>query len=352
MSRILVIEDEADLRAGLVTALTFEGYDTLEASDGEQGIDRAKQQRPDLIICDILMPKRSGYGVLVELRHDARTAMIPFIFLTAMSAARDMEDGIQLGADAYITKPFDIAKLMPLVADMLARRQSEPARSLTHIRVGLAHALPPELHAPLTAILGFAGLLAHSGPDALSRPADVQAARLALYHHAHRLQRAMGNVLLYYELRLLQYDPEMRNAWLLPGQETDEATLTGAVRRKAEEFGRGEDVDLHIRDAPFPVSPGLFLKLVEELLDNAFQFSRSGTPVVCEAWRTAEAVTLNVTDRGCGMPGGQKAVPEGAAGRGLAICRLLARLYQGTLALRSHPGEGTTVTVTLYTTTE
>ena len=83
MSKILIIEDSAEVRERIVTSLTFEGFDVVDAQDGEAGLRVAREAEPDLIICDILMPKLDGHATLNELRKDSSTAGIPFIFLSA-----------------------------------------------------------------------------------------------------------------------------------------------------------------------------------------------------------------------------------------------------------------------------
>jgi len=115
LATLLVIEDEAPLRANLVRLLTAEGYQVITAADGDEGIRRARADRPDLVICDILMPLVDGYGVLATLRSQPETAATPFIFLTASADKDDLERGLQSGANDYVTKPFKIADLLAAI---------------------------------------------------------------------------------------------------------------------------------------------------------------------------------------------------------------------------------------------
>jgi len=112
---VLVIEDEAPLRANLVRILSAEGYRVVTAADGDEGIAKVLEARPDLVICDILMPKLDGYGVLAALRARPETAGLPFIFLTASADKDDLARGLQSGANEYVTKPFKIADLLAAV---------------------------------------------------------------------------------------------------------------------------------------------------------------------------------------------------------------------------------------------
>jgi len=115
MATLLVIEDEAPLRANLVRLLSAEGYRVIAAADGNEGIRRVREGRPDLVICDILMPLVDGFGVLASLRSQPETAAIPFIFLTASADKEDLARGLRSGANDYVTKPFKAADLLAAV---------------------------------------------------------------------------------------------------------------------------------------------------------------------------------------------------------------------------------------------
>jgi CheY-like chemotaxis protein len=118
---VLVIEDEAPLRANLVRLLSAEGYQVVAAADGDEGVRRVRESRPDAVICDILMPRLDGFGVLAALRSRPETAAIPFIFLTASADKVDLARGLQSGANEYVTKPFKIAELLAAVKRLLPR---------------------------------------------------------------------------------------------------------------------------------------------------------------------------------------------------------------------------------------
>lgn len=112
METILVIEDQEDIRSIIVEMLTEENYNVLDAENGQVGIQLLQAEVPDLIICDIAMPKVDGYEVVTWSRENPETESIPFIFLTAKAAQVDIRQGIELGADDYLTKPFTRAELL------------------------------------------------------------------------------------------------------------------------------------------------------------------------------------------------------------------------------------------------
>ncbi len=120
---ILVIEDAPTVRDKILTVLDFEGFDAMGAPDGLEGVELAQQHKPDLIICDVMMPRLDGYGTLAELQKNPETAAIPFIFLTAKADRGNMRQGMDLGADDYLTKPFTVPELISAVNARLGRRE-------------------------------------------------------------------------------------------------------------------------------------------------------------------------------------------------------------------------------------
>lgn len=120
MSRILVIEDEITIRDGILDILTFEDFDVLGAENGIVGVQLAKEHKPDMIICDLIMPELDGYGVITAIRNDPDMQDIPFVFLSAKSSKSDIEKGLALGANAYLTKPFNPNDLLTAIRTHLA----------------------------------------------------------------------------------------------------------------------------------------------------------------------------------------------------------------------------------------
>jgi EAL domain-containing protein (putative c-di-GMP-specific phosphodiesterase class I) len=122
MTKILVIEDEESVRENLLDLLEAENFETLTAENGLIGINLALSFMPDLILCDMMMPEMDGLGVLTAVRQDPATATIPFIFLTAKSAHADFRQGMDMGADDYLTKPFTRSELLRAIMNRLERQ--------------------------------------------------------------------------------------------------------------------------------------------------------------------------------------------------------------------------------------
>ncbi len=123
MTKILVIEDEQYTRENLATILEMEGYQAVTAPDGESGVAAALRESPDLILCDVTMPKLDGYGVLAALHKESRTRSVPFIFLTARGDRPDVRTGMNLGADDYLTKPASAEEVLAAIESRLIRHQ-------------------------------------------------------------------------------------------------------------------------------------------------------------------------------------------------------------------------------------
>ena len=119
MPKILVIEDDENIRESLVELLEMKSYVLLSADNGVQGLEKAKSEKPDLILCDVMMPGLNGYEVIEAVRRTAELSRVPFVFLSAKAMENDVERGIQLGANIYLTKPFRAQELFSVVDQLL-----------------------------------------------------------------------------------------------------------------------------------------------------------------------------------------------------------------------------------------
>jgi two-component system alkaline phosphatase synthesis response regulator PhoP len=121
VTKVLVIDDEAPIRLLCRVNLEAEKMDVIEAPDGPSGLERAREQRPDVVLLDVMMPGLDGWRVAEHLLEDERTSEIPIIFLTARAEFRDRARGLDIGGVDYVTKPFNPLELAPLVRELLAR---------------------------------------------------------------------------------------------------------------------------------------------------------------------------------------------------------------------------------------
>lgn len=361
MTKVLVIEDEAHLRENIVSILSFEGFDTLAAADGAIGIDLARKQVPDLILCDIMMPHLDGYGVLVALRSEPATSMIPIIFLTAKAGRDDFRYGMALGADDYVTKPFTPDELLDTIHTRLERQrllEQDYRHTLETMRLATGLALPLDLQAPLNSVLGNAGRLVVDAP-VLARD-QIEALAGTVLDATRDLHRRIENYLLFAQLEIIRLDPTRvivlrNNRFQWPGVLIEET-----ARAEAARWGREADLEVTAADASVSVTRENLAKIVQEVVDNALKFSATGTPVQVRGGVEGDTYALHVTDGGCGIA--QETVhyvmnpPDFLTriltlrdhpGLGLVIVQHLVQAHKGHLTLTGTPGQGTHVCAAL-----
>lgn len=361
MPKILVIEDELALLEEVLDILWFEDFEAIGAENGLDGVEKARQFLPDLIICDIMMPKLDGYGVLEELRAQPETGAIPFIFLTALADHSDRRKGMNLGADDFLTKPFSNDELLTAIRTRLDKQAAFDAvyqDRLDTLRQQVLLALPHELRTPLTGILGYAEILTIEGAG-MSNEQVVETG-----HHirrsALRLCRLVENYLMYIQLGVIGEDQETIEL-LLQGKTPQPANvIEQQAALVAHRVAREADLRLFSADVPtVQIFPDYLKKIVEELVDNAFKFSRPGTLVTVTTAVDHEHYLLTVSDHGRGMKPEQiasvgaymqferKLHEQQGSGMGLIIAQRLAEIHRGALHLESCCDQGTTVRVML-----
>ena len=355
MKKILVVEDEQDIREDILKMLGYEGFEAIGAENGRAGVLLARQQHPDLIICDIIMPGLNGYQVLSILRGIPATMTIPFIFLTAKATRDDMRKGMRLGADDYLSKPFTISELLAAIQARL-ERQKTMSNQLDDLRLSLGVIMPSEIRNALTGILGFADFL--KTPEMLPSLGEVAEIGKVIFESGEQLQRLVENYLIYTELKILQYKHEDSSAWLSKELIEAEEFIAFFSRYKSKRCHRAHDLSLQLDRATISFSSKTLQKILIELLDNAFKFSEPGQGVRVVSTINEQEFSLHVFDEGRGMTQEQILHIERftyfeenwyeqqqGSGMGLIIAQLLAGICGGKLTIVSKSGVGTKVTV-------
>ena len=356
MKKILVIDDEEWLREMVQMALRQRGYDVVEAENGSVGIEKARKELPDLILCDVNMEKVNGYLTLSSLRNEPTTAAIPFILMTGLADNAGMRHGMELGADDYLPKPFTIDGLYAAVDARLKKAQTvraEAERKLANLRDNISMMLPHELRTPLNGILAYGEIL--QSDAAALQPAEITEMGQVIHDCGRRLERLVENFLIYSQLELWAADPQKLNL-LRRTQTADSARVVEEhARKQADNAQRLADLRLDLKNLPVPMAAEYLSKVVDELVQNAFKFSKAGTTVGVTLSETPAAVVLSVVDRGRGFAAEQiphvgaymqfdrKLHEQQGSGLGLTIARRLTELHGGTLTIQSEPGAGTSV---------
>jgi signal transduction histidine kinase len=356
MHKILVIEDEESVRSNIIKLLQFENFHALGAENGYVGVQIAKEQIPDLILCDIMMPEQDGNDVRKMLSQDPVTATIPFIFVTAKADKTDVRLGMDLGADDYLTKPFTRDELLNAVFTRLKKQAAIDIKfqqKLNKLRGSITHSLPYELLIPLNQIQEVLQTLSNEY-DSIERDKILEISKEA-YTASLRLQRLSQNFLFYALIEITATDPEQVKALRERCISTTKSVIADVAIEKAKDLERQVDLQLELRDAHVPILEANLAKIVEELVDNAFKFSTPGTPVRVESMLDNNMFILSVTDQGQGMTAEQitnlgayvqferKLYEQTGSGLGLAIAKRLAELHGGELTINSIPCQKTTV---------
>lgn len=365
MTKILVIDDDLSIRNSLKEILTILSFETIIAPDSATGILLAKTDFPDLILCDIMMPNIDGYQVLKELKENSLTTNIPFIFLTAKSHFSEIREGMNMGADDYIVKPFTFKDLSRAINIRLEKKRTseiETEKKLVELRTNISSHLPHELYTPLNGIMGPAQLLAQL-PEKLSVEKIAEMGRL-IYSSAERLHNIIQNFVLYSELELITNDQE-KIAELKSKKEfcCPDYIILNSAECISNKYNRNSDLILPIIDENIRInmSESYFQIVVNQLIENAFKFSTPNSPIQISSHIDNDKMTycFSIIDSGRGMTDEQikriggymqferKKYEQQGAGLGLAIARKIVELHDGDFMIESVIGEKTIVTINL-----
>lgn len=360
--KILVIEDDASLREFMIKYfLEKQGFIVVTAENGLVGLEKARRELPDLIISDIMMPQMNGYEVLRELQREPHTAEIPFIFLTAMSNRSDVRDGMNLGADDFLIKPFMSHELLAAINkrfDKKKRLEKRANERLDRFRKDIARVLPHEFRTPLSTILGVSNILLEECGD---MPLDELQEMLTFINvSAKRLNRLIENYLLYVSLENISED-EVSDATTPMSAEL----LREQVLQYVQKHNREADLVMlpeknYQGSLSVMVSETYVGKILEEITDNACKFSPPGTPiVVTSVIDNNGCYTVTISNAGQGMTTQQiseigafvqferEIREQQGAGLGLALTKRLSEMHNGSFKVESTPNELTIVTISL-----
>ena len=354
--KILVIEDAEEVRKLIQETLILHGYTVYTADDGDTGLEQALQLRPNLILCDVQMPRMDGYDVLKALRKNPTAATTPFVFLTGVADRDHFRQGMNLGADDFLPKPFMLDELVAMVKARLNRKQQDITatdNALKTLRENIIMALPHELMTPLNGIVGYSSVLIQD--HQVAKPHEILEYAQGIYKSAGRLQHLIENFLTYSQIELLANDPKkiatMRNIEPIDAREA----IIAAARNCAHLANREVDLLIQVDDARISISQPYLQKIISELVDNAFKFSTPGSPVIVVSGKNGNQYRINIVDHGRGLTADQinslgaqiqfdrRIYEQQGAGLGFTIARRLAELYSGSVQIESIPQQNTTV---------
>jgi len=338
---ILVVEDDLALLEGIRELLEISGYDVLTAANGREAIEKLDQARPDLIVSDIMMPEMDGYAFHAEVRKRQDLIAVPFIFLTARGEKMDIRRGKSVGADDYITKPFDDEDLLVAIESKLSRwaglrryREEEISDLKHRILLTLSH----EFRTPLTYIINYADMLNMGDPSVTED--DFREFMDGIRRGARRLNKLVEDFLILVEL------------------ETGEAVEAYLYRRQPI-----DDTSAWLRVVlPTLIADEAYLaNALERLLDNAIKFSTDASQrVTVQARAEDDHLRVAVIDEGRGIRADRleelfdvfeqvdrEYHEQQGTGSGLAICRGIVEIHGGEVGVESQEGQGSTFWILL-----
>jgi signal transduction histidine kinase len=361
--RILVVEDHKSMSRAIQGILESEGYAVFTATDGIEALEMMEDVRPDLILADIMMPRMDGYTLYEEIRACPEWIPIPFIFLTAKSEREDRLRGKKMGAEDYITKPFDAEELIVIVRSRLGRAQAiqeATEASFEQLKQQIVTVLGHELRTPLTYVTGYTDL-ALEDVSSLS-PQEVEEFLHGIKAGADRLNRLVQDLLL-----LVQIDSG-RAGQEFKALASQRRNLVEIVKHTAKQFTRQakrHNVSLEIKAGsdlpPVELCEPYFVDALGRLIENGIKFSQDeGKEVAISTEAGDEWVKIAVSDEGVGIPPEQQdhlfdrfrqlnrdQLEQQGAGLGLAIADELIRLHGGKITVESTPRKGSTFTILL-----
>ncbi len=348
--KLLLIDDEEAFRQVIAKALIKHGFRVLAAADGKEGLRQAAENLPDLILCDLMMPRMSGYEVLAALRRDERLAEIPVIFLTGQSEPAEVRQGMNLGADDYLTKPANIVDLLGAVKARLQRRRAEKQTQEKQMQraMQLFAEVVHDLRDPLFAVFAYTNQLHKTSAEPGRSRGKSEQIFAAMQHAVTRMQDIISETMFVVRSRM-QRLPLHPSAFDL--REFCELLLA--------DLEPGGRLQLRCNKGSFPVvaDAGSLRHALENLLSNALKYSAG--PVVLSLAHTVPGYRVEVIDQGIGIPAQDQAGifepffrasnTAGKPGHGLGLCVVQSCIQEqgGTIRFASKPNQGTTFSVDL-----
>jgi signal transduction histidine kinase len=365
MTRILIIDDDFDVRDQVATILLADFYETYTAVDGQDGVNKALQRPPDLIICDMMMPNMSGQEVLAELRKHPETSTIPFIFLTAVDTRDTVRESMNLGADDYLFKPFQVSDLRRTVSARLKHHREILATGearLETLKLRLARMITHELRTPLSFIVTSLDIISMPGIEMSSEETGevVQTMRRG----ANRLSHCIEQLIYVTYLTMGTY---LSGTMEERGVSTSVKDMVAKAITSAQQFTLhpAENVTWSVTmdsedDLFVKCDPNAIKQALAELISNALAFSPPGGNVRISYKRIQHDIRITITDNGEGIPDdnlkealswfgqvNRDETEQQGMGLGLPLANQLIAIHNGSLDIRSVPRKGTQVVVTL-----
>lgn len=352
MYKILVIEDDFNLRNNLCEILTYENYEVDFAENGQSGLEKARAMSPDLIISDIMMPGMNGFEVLRILMNDSETASIPFIFLTAKAEPENLRKGMKLGADDYLSKPFIIDDLLEAIKIRLQKKDLNDEK-IKSLQQQISDKLPHELRTPLVPILGLAEMMEDE-----SDLTQIKEMARAIRKSGKILHGRIEKFLIYKELVIKENKSKADGNSERTIISND--LITSYITKLPKEL-KPHRIKSNVENSLIPISDCYLGILITELLENGLKYSKEHNEVRLSGYFEQDRYKITVADKGRGMTEneiksitafrkfGENKLSEDGLGLGLTIVRKILDLYQGSIMIKSELNKFTRCEISIPT---
>lgn len=270
MKKILIVEDDPILRNNITDILTIENYYVITAKHGKEGLLKAKKYLPDLIISDIMMPEMDGYELINNIQKDEDLADIPFIFLTAKGDPLEFRKGMNIGADDFLTKPFNIDELLHVIKKRLEKKEFYDKKN-EKIKEALIRRIPHELRTPLSGILGFSEYMEDNIQNlSLDEIKDMIS---KIKTSGIRISNRVQKFLLYSELlsgELTKYYNKSDEPIKTYFDKFFVSSLIFSFVKEKDKIGK---IVIDVQSVDIKINKNMLTLIIKELIENALKYS-------------------------------------------------------------------------------
>lgn len=338
MKSILVIEDDRSVRESLTELLSHKKYNVISAKDGDEGMVLVKQGKPDLVICDVMMPGTDGHQVLKAIRDDKNVANTPFVFLTAKTMYDDIRGGMALGADDYLIKPFKAQHLFDTVEARLKRQnqiKKEFDAKLKIVKPLEETIIAKGLITPLEGIVEFSKMLM-THFDRYSKQ-EIQNFLRRINTSAFSLNKKIASIVLFQSLEKAKYDKKIYKQLAKGSCKLDVKFVKDIFIAVAKAHDREMDLFIQSIDAQkLEISEENMKYVLQELIDNAFKFSDKGDLVEIKGYAEGKKYQLEIVNKGRAITNEfseTESLIKLGAGLGLYVSSQILNLNRGLLRI-------------------
>ena len=350
---ILILEDDKDVRDSLKEILQLNNYQVMVAENVKEALSTLEKVKPDLILSDIVMPELSGLEFLEKIRTIPVLFNIPFIFLTAQSESNKIREGMNLGADDFITKPFKVNDLLRSVKLRLEKKTILDEKIEMTLK-GITKYVPHELRTPLVAILGYPQLIKENF-DEYDKPQIFEMLD-NIYHGSKRLLNTLEKFIIYSDITSNKISEEHHEDSLTNNLENLVANVFEQIILTNE---RKNNFCKLIEESILEINCVHLSTIIKQLLENAFKFSEEGEQVTIIGKINNDKYLFEIIDKGIGFPKefihkigpfvqfNRENNQQLGNGLGLAIANSLLEQYNSKIKIEENIDKGTKVSFEL-----